>query len=135
MQRVEKSFTLTMTGDEMQLSLYGIFTDKVIVFPDRSNLGNILARNVFDSEAALTPANAPLTLKAGDEEELPNMAEPSRGQSTRRRFADNGQLHRLYEWVVKGQAGDMLHVTWFAFYEDNGNQTFYPNIDIDNLSR
>jgi len=135
MQRIEKQFTLTMTGAEMALSLYGVFTDHVIVFPDRSNLGDLLARNVFDSEGALTPENARLTLKAGDEEELPRMPEPSRGQPTRSRFGDNGQLHRLSEWVVKGQAGDMLLVTWWAFYEDNGTQSFYPGIDIDNLSR
>jgi hypothetical protein len=142
-----KSFTLTMTGVPMPLTLKGIWTRFILFSADASNaepiyVGNKLAHaNAAGFVATLNASNNWAVLSAGQETRLVDDAQYAREPLRRSLFSERGFAHVMSEWFAQGAAGDVLTISWICetgddalpVYRDTNYQTV--NVEEGDLSR
>ena len=125
---VTRNFILTMNGGDMPLTLKGIFTPKLTIRADSNNLYPVYTGNIYENGTngvlrTLGADNNLDTLVPGRSEEYGNIVQNDRLPRTRNFYIERNYLHVMSEWYVKGNAGDIVFITW----EDEGNGFFDVN--------
>lgn len=129
-----RNFILTMNGGDMPLTLKGIFTPKITIKADSNNLNPVYVGNIYEngSNGSLLPlgsSNALNTLQPGQIEEYGDTTQTDRLPRTRNFYLERNRLHVMSEWYVKGNAGDIVFITWLD--EGNGFLDVFTQTQID----
>ena len=123
-----------MNGGDMPLTLKGIFTPKITIKADSNNLNPVYVGNLYEngSNGSLLPlgsSNALNTLQPGQIEEYGDTTQTDRLPRTRNFYLERNRLHVMSEWYVKGNAGDIVFITWLD--EGNGFLDVFTQTQID----
>lgn len=114
---IPRKFALTMDGTEKQVALYGIYSPTLKFSADPNNLQAVYVGNTLENgdNGQIRPLNSDNNLRVllpGQSIDYGDMQQRDRFDRTRNLFIENGFLHVLPQWYLKGSAGDIVFVDW-----------------------
>ena len=114
---VPRKFYLTMDGTEKQVTLYGIYSPTLRFAADSNNLqpvyiGNLLENGNDGQILTLNNENNLNVLLPGQNAQYDDMRQHDRFDRTRNQFIEDGFVHVMSKWYLKGEAGDIVFVYW-----------------------